>query len=93
MFKSEFRDLVPIQDRKGPLSLIFCKYGKSCRIFRSSQPKEDEIAFQYLSWGGAPVDWFVKQGVILGGIPLQNWMLLAIAIILLSVLISWWTHK
>jgi hypothetical protein len=61
--------------------------------FRASQPKEDEIAFQYLSWGGAPVDWFVKQGVILGGIPLQNWMLLAIAIILLSVLISWWAHK
>jgi hypothetical protein len=39
------------------------------------------------------VDWFVKQGVILGGIPIQNWMLLALAIILLNVLVSWWTHK
>jgi hypothetical protein len=72
MFKSEFRDLVPIQDRKCPSVIDI---------------------LQYLSWGGAPVDWFVKQGVILGGIPLQNWMLLAIAVLLLSVLISWWTHK
>jgi hypothetical protein len=25
------------------------------------------------------VDWLVKQGVILGGIPFQNWMLLALS--------------
>jgi hypothetical protein len=42
---------------------------------------------------GSPMDWLVKQVVILGGIPIQNWMLLAIAIVLLSVLISWWMHK
>jgi hypothetical protein len=36
------------------------------------------------------VDWLVKQGVILGGVPIQNWMLLAIAIIGLAIFISWW---
>jgi len=36
------------------------------------------------------VDWLVKQGVILGGAPIQNWMLLAIAIIGLAIFISWW---
>ena len=36
------------------------------------------------------MDWLVKQGVILGGVPIQNWMLLAIAIIGLAIFISWW---
>ena len=71
---------------------------RASAIFRSSQPSQVavnkariEIALiTSLGWGRR-VDWFVKQGVILGGIPIQNWMLLAIAIILLSVcLISWW---
>jgi hypothetical protein len=37
-------------------------------------------------------DWLVRQ-FTLGGVTFQNWMLLALAIILLSVLISWWMQK
>jgi hypothetical protein len=39
------------------------------------------------------VNWLVTQFVILGVVPVQNWMLLAVAIMLLGVLISWWMHK
>jgi hypothetical protein len=33
-------------------------------------------------------DWLVDEFLILGLVPLQNWMLLAIAIVILSVVIS-----
>jgi hypothetical protein len=35
-------------------------------------------------------DWPVRQFAILGGIPIQNWMLVALAIIGLAIFISWW---
>jgi hypothetical protein len=36
------------------------------------------------------VNWLVKQFTVLDVIPLQNWMLLALAVIGLAILISWW---
>jgi hypothetical protein len=36
------------------------------------------------------VDWLIKQFTVLGVIPLQNWMLLALAVIGLAIFISWW---
>lgn len=38
-------------------------------------------------------DWLVRQYLILGFIPFQNWMLLVLAITVPSVLISWWMQK
>lgn len=35
------------------------------------------------------MDWLIKQFVIVGGIPFQNWMPLALAIILLGVFLAW----
>ena len=32
--------------------------------------------------------WLVKQFAIVGGIPLQNWMLLALAAVMLGILIA-----
>jgi hypothetical protein len=34
------------------------------------------------------MDWLVKQFAILGAIPFQNWMLLALAAVMLGVLIA-----
>jgi hypothetical protein len=36
------------------------------------------------------VNWLVKQFVILGVAPVQNWMLVALAIVGLAIFISWW---
>jgi hypothetical protein len=35
------------------------------------------------------MDWLIKQFVIVGGIPFQNWMPLALAVILLGVVLPW----
>ncbi len=35
-------------------------------------------------------DWLVDEYLMLGLVPLQNWMLLAIAIVILSVVVSAW---
>jgi hypothetical protein len=35
------------------------------------------------------MDWLIKQFVIVGGIPFQNWISLASAVILLRVLLAW----
>ena len=37
--------------------------------------------------------WLAKQYTILGIIPFQNWMLLAVAIVGLSILVSWWVQR
>jgi hypothetical protein len=34
------------------------------------------------------MDWLVKQLTIMGGIPFQNWMLLALAAVMLGILIA-----
>jgi hypothetical protein len=39
------------------------------------------------------VDWLIKQGVILGGIPIQNWMLLALAVIAVGIVVAWWSNR
>ncbi len=38
-------------------------------------------------------DWLVKPFTIFGGIAVQNWMPLALAIILLSAVVSWWLNR
>jgi hypothetical protein len=35
------------------------------------------------------MEWLVKQFMILRGIPFQNWMPLALAVILLGIFIAW----
>jgi len=37
--------------------------------------------------------WLAKQYAILGIIPFQNWMLLAVILLALSILFSWWANK
>jgi hypothetical protein len=43
--------------------------------------------------GASMRDWFVRQFTILGGIPVQNWMLMAFAIILVGIALSWWSQR
>jgi hypothetical protein len=38
-------------------------------------------------------DWLVRQFMVLGVIPLQNWMLLALAFILIGAFVSWWIQR
>jgi hypothetical protein len=40
--------------------------------------------------GTSLADWLVDEYLMLGLVPLQNWMLLAIAIVILSVVVSAW---
>jgi hypothetical protein len=36
-------------------------------------------------------DWLINDSLVLGLVPLQNWMLLAIVVVILSVFVSaWW---
>jgi hypothetical protein len=35
----------------------------------------------------------VRQFTIFGGVPVQNWMLLALAIVLVSIGLSWWLKR
>jgi hypothetical protein len=35
-------------------------------------------------------DWLVDEYLMLGLVPLQNWMLLALAIVILSIFVSTW---
>jgi hypothetical protein len=43
---------------------------------------------------GIPMgDWLVRQVTIFGGVPAQNWMLLALAVILISTVFSWWSRR
>jgi len=38
-------------------------------------------------------DWLVDEYLVLGLVPLQNWMLLAVAIVIVSIVVSaWWVH-
>ena len=38
-------------------------------------------------------DWLVDEYLVLGLVPLQNWMLLATAIVIVSIVVSaWWVH-
>jgi hypothetical protein len=39
------------------------------------------------------MDWLIKQFVIVGGIPFQNWMPLTLAVILLGVFLAWWMQR
>jgi hypothetical protein len=39
------------------------------------------------------MDWLIKQFMIVGGIPFQNWMPLALAVILLGVFLAWWMQR
>ena len=38
-------------------------------------------------------DWLVTQFTVLGMIAMQNWMLLALAIIAVGIAVSWWLHR
>jgi hypothetical protein len=38
-------------------------------------------------------NWLTKQYAILGIILFQNWMLLALALILIGVFVSWWVQR
>jgi hypothetical protein len=35
-------------------------------------------------------DWLIDEYLMLGLVPLQNWMLLAMAIVILSIVVSAW---
>jgi hypothetical protein len=37
-------------------------------------------------------DWLVSQFTVFG-IPAQNWMLMALAIVLAGIIISWWSYR
>jgi hypothetical protein len=38
-------------------------------------------------------DWLVRQFTIFGGVPVQNWMLLALAAFSVSIALSWWLNR
>ena len=38
-------------------------------------------------------DWLVDEYLILGLVPFQNWMLLAMAIVILSIVVSAWVLR
>jgi len=38
-------------------------------------------------------NWLVDEFLILGIFPFQNWMLLAMAIVALSIFVSWWFQR
>ena len=43
--------------------------------------------------GASLEDWLVDEYLVLGLVPLQNWMLLATAIVIVSIVVSaWWVH-
>jgi hypothetical protein len=36
-------------------------------------------------------DWLVDEFLVLGLVPVQNWMLIAVAVVILSIVVSaWW---
>jgi hypothetical protein len=38
-------------------------------------------------------DWLVDEFLVLGLVPVQNWMLIAIAVVVLSIVVSaWWVR-
>jgi hypothetical protein len=39
------------------------------------------------------MDWFENQFVILGGIPFQNWMALALAMLAVGLVVAWWIGR
>jgi hypothetical protein len=38
-------------------------------------------------------DWLVDEFLVLGLVPVQNWMLIAVAVVILSIVVSaWWVR-
>jgi hypothetical protein len=39
------------------------------------------------------MDWLAHQFAIVGDIPFQNWMTLALAMIVLGLVVAWWMDR
>jgi hypothetical protein len=39
------------------------------------------------------MDWLAKQFALLGGISFQNWMALALSIIVVGIVLAWWMDR
>ena len=59
------------------------------RTGNRSQDREARSEGRLAQWGTLGSDWLAERFTLLG-VTFQNWMILALAIILVGVLIAWW---
>jgi len=62
------------------------------RVDLNQSPRRTAVEHPYWSEGFSLGDWLVKQFTLWGSMPLQNWMLLALATILVSIMVAWFSR-